>query len=72
MQSELKSLSQESPISKRTEPAFLKPRFKVTKVSSIEIEVNAIELNSSRGTFSSFSSIAIELKLDGLRALRNN
>ena len=41
---------------------FFKPRLKATKVSSI-----ATELNSSRGTF---SSIAIELKLDGQRALR--
>ena len=56
-----KSLSQASPISKRTEPAFLKPCPKVTKVSSI-----AIEFKSSRGTF---SSIAIELKVDGQRAL---
>ena len=37
---------------------------KVTKVSSI-----AIELNSSRGTF---SSIAIELKIEGQRALMVN
>ena len=44
-------------ISKRTEPAFLSPCPKVTKVSSI-----AIELKSSRGTF---SSIAIELNIDG-------
>ena len=51
-----KSLYQESPISKSTEPAFLKPRLKVTKVSSI-----AIELNLSRGTF---NSIAILLIID--------
>ena len=49
------SLSQASPISKRTEPAFLKPCPKVTKVISI-----AIELKWSRGT--------IELKTDGQRA----
>ena len=36
----------------------------VTKVSSI-----AVELNSSRGIF---SSIAIELKIDGQRALRQH
>ena len=40
------SLSLESPISKRTEQVFLKRRLNVTKVSSIEIE-----LDSSRGTF---------------------
>ena len=51
-----KSLSSESPISKRTESAFLKPRLHVTKVSS-----NAIELDSSRVTLSSIA--AIELKL---------
>ena len=45
-----------------TEPAFLKPCPKVTNVSSI-----AVELKSSRGTF---SSIAIELKIDGQRALK--
>ena len=44
---------QESPVSKRTGPAALKPRLKGTKVSS-------------RGTF---SSIAIELTIDGQRAL---
>ena len=49
-------------ISKRTERAFSKPCPKVTKVSLI-----AIELKSSHGTF---SSIAIELKIDGQRALR--
>ena len=38
----------------------------MTKVSSIEIELNSIELESSRGTF---SSIAIELKIDGQRVL---
>ena len=41
--------------------AVFKPCPKVTKVSS-----NAIELKSSRGTY---SSIAIELKVDGQRAL---
>ena len=56
-----KSLSQEFLILKRTEPAFLKPCLKVTTVSSI-----AIEINSSRGTF---SAIAIGLKIDGQRAL---
>ena len=53
-------MSQESPIS-RTKPAVLKPGLKVTKVSSI-----AFELNSSRGTF---CLVAIELKIDGQRAL---
>ena len=62
MYSDLKnSLSQETPISKRTEPDFLKPHPNVTKNSSI-----AIELNSSCGTF---KSIAIELKIDGQCAL---
>ena len=36
----------------------------MTKVSSIAIKLNAIELNSSGGTF---SAIAVELKLDGQR-----
>ena len=46
-----------------TEPAFLKPRLKATlTVGSI-----AIELNTSRCTF---SSIDIELKIDGQCALK--
>ena len=53
----IKSLSQASPISQKTEPAFSKPYPKLTKVSSI---------TSSRGTF---SPIAIELKIDGHRAI---
>ena len=61
IQTDEPSLSQASPISKRTEPAFLKPCPKLTKVSSI-----AIELKSSGGTL---RSIAIELKIDGQRAL---
>ena len=55
-----KFLSQESPISKRTEPASLKPRLKVTKVSSIELDL-------LRATF---SSIAIKLQIDGQHTLR--
>ena len=60
-----KSLCQKSPVSKRTEPAFLKPRIEVTKVSSIAIERD--RTYSWRGTF---CSIAIELKIDGQHALR--
>ena len=45
-------------MSKRTEPAFLKPRLRVTKASSIAIERN-----------SSFVSFAIELNIVGQRAL---
>ena len=56
-----KSLSQELPISKSTEPAFLKPRPNVTKISLI-----VIKLNSSHGTF---SLIVIELKIDRQHAL---
>ena len=41
-----KSLSQELPLSEKTEPAFLKPRLKVRKVSLI-----AIKLDSLRDTF---------------------
>ena len=52
---EVKVLVPGAQISKRTEPAFLTPCPKVTKVRSI-----AIELKSSRGTL---NSIAIELKL---------
>ena len=58
----LKVLVPGAQISQMTEPAFLKSCPKMTKVSSIEIE-----LKLSRGTF---SSIAIKLKIDGQRALK--
>ena len=50
-------------MSERTEPAFLKPRLKAT----LTVDSIAIELNASHGLF---SSIAIELKIDGQCALR--
>ena len=58
------SFSQAHKYQKGLNRLFLKPCPKETKVSSI-----AIELKSTRGAF---SSIAIELKIDGQRALRHS